>query len=204
MSPLQNCKSNSFMASSVRFWFVILINDHPLICFITRLVLGFLIQPLFFFFSLWMCFTICRMTEEATSGNPWAPDSRTLRSISRAAFELDDYWRIVEILHRRFFRVPLVCLGMFPNLVSIYPSWMNDCYKFKTGSWNSKRRIGGSLTIPWSCLSTCWLKDQRVLLRNLRVTKMSSARWKVFSILMTLGKWVCSYFCISCRKTCSC
>ncbi|RDY09514.1 Epsin-2, partial [Mucuna pruriens] len=44
------------------------------------------------------------MTEEATSGNPWAPDSRTLRSISRAAFELDDYWRIVEILHKRLLK----------------------------------------------------------------------------------------------------
>ncbi|KAK7404576.1 hypothetical protein VNO78_05529 [Psophocarpus tetragonolobus] len=44
------------------------------------------------------------MTEEATSGNPWAPDSRTLRSISRAAFELEDYWRIVEILHKRLLK----------------------------------------------------------------------------------------------------
>ncbi|XP_027347193.1 epsin-3-like [Abrus precatorius] len=44
------------------------------------------------------------MTEEATSGNPWAPDSPTLRSISRAAFELDDYWRIVEILHKRLLK----------------------------------------------------------------------------------------------------
>jgi len=43
------------------------------------------------------------MTEEVTKGNPWAPDSPTLRSISRAAFELEDYWRIVEILHKRFF-----------------------------------------------------------------------------------------------------
>jgi len=67
------------------------------------------------------------MTEEATSGNPWAPDSRTLRSISRAAFELDDYWRIVEILHKRFFLVPFVFLNMFPTLGSISPSWMNDC-----------------------------------------------------------------------------
>ncbi|KAJ7947655.1 ENTH/VHS family protein [Quillaja saponaria] len=40
-------------------------------------------------------------TEEATNGNPWAPDTPTLRSISKAAFELDDYWRIMEILHRR-------------------------------------------------------------------------------------------------------
>ncbi|KAJ8750472.1 hypothetical protein K2173_015615 [Erythroxylum novogranatense] len=44
------------------------------------------------------------LTEEATNGNPWAPDTRILGSISRAAFELDDYWRIVEILHKRFSR----------------------------------------------------------------------------------------------------
>ncbi|KAF9665512.1 hypothetical protein SADUNF_Sadunf16G0130500 [Salix dunnii] len=42
------------------------------------------------------------LTEEATSGNPWATDNPTLGSISRAAFEVDDYWRIVEILHKRF------------------------------------------------------------------------------------------------------
>lgn len=41
------------------------------------------------------------LTEEATSGNPWAPDSRTMVFISRAAFEIDDYWRITEILHKR-------------------------------------------------------------------------------------------------------
>ncbi|XP_058199568.1 epsin-3 isoform X2 [Rhododendron vialii] len=40
------------------------------------------------------------LTEEATNGNPWAPDTRTLKIISRAAFEVDDYWRIVEILHK--------------------------------------------------------------------------------------------------------
>ncbi|XP_008802749.2 epsin-2-like [Phoenix dactylifera] len=41
------------------------------------------------------------LTEEATNGNPWAPDARTMGFISRAAFEIDDYWRIVEILHKR-------------------------------------------------------------------------------------------------------
>ncbi|XP_068669142.1 ENTH domain-containing protein C794.11c [Aristolochia californica] len=41
------------------------------------------------------------LTEEATNGNPWAPDTRTMGLISRAAFEIDDYWRIVEILHKR-------------------------------------------------------------------------------------------------------
>ncbi|XP_050290935.1 uncharacterized protein LOC126730527 isoform X2 [Quercus robur] len=44
------------------------------------------------------------MTEEATSGNPWAPDMPTLGSISKAAFELEDYTRIVEILHKRFLK----------------------------------------------------------------------------------------------------
>ncbi|GMY10859.1 isoform 2 of epsin-3 [Fagus crenata] len=44
------------------------------------------------------------MTEEATSGNPWAPDTPTLGSISKAAFELEDYTRIVEILHKRFMK----------------------------------------------------------------------------------------------------
>ncbi|KAK4286526.1 hypothetical protein QN277_003071 [Acacia crassicarpa] len=44
------------------------------------------------------------MTEEATKGNPWPPDSPTLRLISRAAFEHEDFWRIVEILHKRLLK----------------------------------------------------------------------------------------------------
>ncbi|KAI4334521.1 hypothetical protein L6164_019204 [Bauhinia variegata] len=44
------------------------------------------------------------MTEEATNGNPWSPDTPTLRSISRAAFELDDFSRIVDILHKRLLK----------------------------------------------------------------------------------------------------
>ncbi|KAF9590909.1 hypothetical protein IFM89_000165 [Coptis chinensis] len=44
------------------------------------------------------------LAEEATNGNPWAPDTRTMAIISRAAFEVDDYWRIVEILHKRLVR----------------------------------------------------------------------------------------------------
>ena len=51
-------------------------------------------------------FLFKRLVEEATNGNPGAPDTRTLKLISRAAFEVDDYWRIVEILHKRF-------LGLF-------------------------------------------------------------------------------------------
>ncbi|XP_010253185.1 PREDICTED: epsin-3 [Nelumbo nucifera] len=44
------------------------------------------------------------LTEEATNGDPWAPDTRTMGLISRAAFEVDDYWRIVDILHTRLSR----------------------------------------------------------------------------------------------------
>lgn len=60
-------------------------------------------------------FTLCRMTEEATSGNPWAPNTPTLRSISKAAFELDDYWRIVEILHKRYFFLGFFLLGILAS-----------------------------------------------------------------------------------------
>ncbi|KAI6686802.1 hypothetical protein NL676_032715 [Syzygium grande] len=40
------------------------------------------------------------LTEDAINGNSWgSPDTRTLGRISKAAFEVDDYWRIVDILH---------------------------------------------------------------------------------------------------------
>lgn len=42
------------------------------------------------------------MTEEATEGDYSVPDTRCMRLISRAAFEVDDYWRVVDILHNRF------------------------------------------------------------------------------------------------------
>lgn len=44
------------------------------------------------------------LAEEATNGDPSGPDARTLKMISRSAFEVDDYWRIVEILHNRLVR----------------------------------------------------------------------------------------------------
>lgn len=51
-----------------------------------------------------MCVSMCvkRLAEDATNGNPGAPETRVLKIISRAAFEIDDYWRIAEILHKRF------------------------------------------------------------------------------------------------------
>lgn len=41
------------------------------------------------------------MTEEATNSDPWGPETRRMAEISRAAFEVDDYSRIVNILHKR-------------------------------------------------------------------------------------------------------
>ncbi|XP_015169993.1 clathrin interactor 1-like [Solanum tuberosum] len=41
------------------------------------------------------------LAEEATAGDLIAPNMQTMRLISRAAFEVDDYWRIVDILHKR-------------------------------------------------------------------------------------------------------
>lgn len=41
------------------------------------------------------------LTEEAINGNP---DTRSLSSISKAAFEVDDYWRIVAVLHKRLLK----------------------------------------------------------------------------------------------------
>ncbi|KAJ0458445.1 putative ENTH domain-containing protein [Helianthus annuus] len=32
------------------------------------------------------------LTEEATDEDAWPPDTRTMGLISRAAFEVDDYW----------------------------------------------------------------------------------------------------------------
>ncbi|KAM7259935.1 hypothetical protein ACFE04_015676 [Oxalis oulophora] len=42
------------------------------------------------------------LAEEATNNNPCGPDARTMTQIAEASFFVDDYWRIVEVLHRRF------------------------------------------------------------------------------------------------------
>ncbi|KAJ0960669.1 hypothetical protein J5N97_001458 [Dioscorea zingiberensis] len=41
------------------------------------------------------------LTEEATNNEPWGPDAKTMTKISEAAFDEEDYWRIVDVLHRR-------------------------------------------------------------------------------------------------------
>ncbi|XP_042464669.1 epsin-3-like [Zingiber officinale] len=45
------------------------------------------------------------LAEEATRSKPWPPKDtgrRTLRLISQRSFEVDDFWRVSEILHKRF------------------------------------------------------------------------------------------------------
>lgn len=49
----------------------------------------------------WTMFRVYRLTEEATNGSLSAPDTRMLKAISKAAFEVDDYFRILEILRSR-------------------------------------------------------------------------------------------------------
>ncbi|KAJ6909587.1 clathrin interactor 1-like [Populus alba x Populus x berolinensis] len=44
------------------------------------------------------------LTEEIINGDLWAPDTRAMGVISRAAFEVDDYCRIVDILHKRLIK----------------------------------------------------------------------------------------------------
>lgn len=41
------------------------------------------------------------LTEEATNADPWGPETRTMALLSNAAFDLEEYQRIVQILHDR-------------------------------------------------------------------------------------------------------
>ncbi|CAM0911491.1 unnamed protein product [Alopecurus aequalis] len=41
------------------------------------------------------------LVQEATNGDPCVPDAKTLACIADAAFDIDDYWRIANVLHRR-------------------------------------------------------------------------------------------------------
>ena len=42
-----------------------------------------------------------RLTEEATNEDPWGPETKTMAMVAEAAFELDEYERIVQVLHSR-------------------------------------------------------------------------------------------------------
>ncbi|XP_022924778.1 epsin-3-like isoform X2 [Cucurbita moschata] len=41
------------------------------------------------------------LAEEATNKDPCTPDAKTMTTIAEASFEIDDYWRIVDVLHNR-------------------------------------------------------------------------------------------------------
>ncbi|KAM5553195.1 epsin-3 [Rosa sericea] len=43
--------------------------------------------------------------EEATNGEPCSPDAKTMTKIAAASFEMEDYWRIVDILHRKLYNI---------------------------------------------------------------------------------------------------
>ncbi|CAK9160097.1 unnamed protein product, partial [Ilex paraguariensis] len=45
------------------------------------------------------------LIEEATNEEPCSPDAKTMTKIAEASFDIDDYWRIVEVLHRRFYSI---------------------------------------------------------------------------------------------------
>ncbi|XP_068666559.1 uncharacterized protein [Aristolochia californica] len=45
------------------------------------------------------------LAEDATNGDPCTPDAKTMTRISEAAFDMDDYWRIVDVVHRRLYVV---------------------------------------------------------------------------------------------------
>ncbi|CAL9080858.1 unnamed protein product [Musa textilis] len=43
------------------------------------------------------------LAKEATSSKPWPPqDTGTLHGISEATFDIDDFYRVVDVLHGRF------------------------------------------------------------------------------------------------------
>nr|XP_008391233.2 epsin-3 [Malus domestica] len=45
------------------------------------------------------------LAEEATNNDPYSPDAKTMTKIADASFDVDDYWRIVDILHRRLYSI---------------------------------------------------------------------------------------------------
>ncbi|KAK7394205.1 hypothetical protein VNO78_14727 [Psophocarpus tetragonolobus] len=76
------------------------------------------------------------MTEEATNENPWPPDTRTMSIISRAAFEVDEYERIVEILHHRlskfdkgYWRASYKALILLEHLLTHGPKRVSEEFK---------------------------------------------------------------------------
>ena len=72
-----------------------------------------------------------RLTEEATNGNMLSPNARSMSAISRAAFEVDDYWRIVDILHKRL--INLLVLYSLNRILTVKFSFFFAFNLFQTG-----------------------------------------------------------------------
>ncbi|KAI8012279.1 Epsin-2 [Camellia lanceoleosa] len=45
------------------------------------------------------------LAEDATNNDPCGPDARTMTRIADASYDVDDYWRIVDVLHRRLYSI---------------------------------------------------------------------------------------------------
>lgn len=45
------------------------------------------------------------LVEQATNDDPCSIDTKTMTRICEAAFEIEDYWRIVDVLHQRLYTV---------------------------------------------------------------------------------------------------
>ncbi|KAG2402071.1 uncharacterized protein HKW66_Vig0232670 [Vigna angularis] len=45
------------------------------------------------------------LAEEATNKDDCSPDAKTMTRIAEASFDIDEYWRIVDILHHRLYNV---------------------------------------------------------------------------------------------------
>ncbi|KAL2325151.1 hypothetical protein Fmac_024209 [Flemingia macrophylla] len=48
---------------------------------------------------------VARLAEEATNKDDCSPDAKTMTKIAEASFDIDEYWRIVDILHKRLYNV---------------------------------------------------------------------------------------------------
>ncbi|CAI8603122.1 unnamed protein product [Vicia faba] len=45
------------------------------------------------------------LAEEATNKDDCSPDAKTMTKIAEASFDIDEYWRIVDVLHRRLYNI---------------------------------------------------------------------------------------------------
>ncbi|RZS09454.1 hypothetical protein BHM03_00040537 [Ensete ventricosum] len=75
------------------------------------------------------------LAKEATRSKPWPPqDTGRLHDISEAAFDIDDFYRVVDVLHQRF------AFASSSNLVpseelSRVVTWTNRFEKFNEKQW---------------------------------------------------------------------